>query len=104
MGAYWTLTTRRSEMVAFFEERLSRVRETSAPPATAPPRRATSAEPDGGRWRSTVAVAWFVLMPLAIVLEPVPAPHAVEPWYVTVASVALLASIGTMLAGLAQNR
>jgi hypothetical protein len=55
------------------------------------------------RWALTLMAAWFVLFPLALSLEPVPASTAAEPWWGYVASFALLGAIATTFVGLSRR-
>ncbi len=53
---------------------------------------------------TTLMVAWAVLLPLALFLEPAPAADAATPWWAHILSNALLAAIATTFVGLAQRK
>jgi hypothetical protein len=55
-------------------------------------------EPITGRWAAIGAVAWLVLLPIGMAVEPVPDnPNAVDPWFVSaLATVLVVALAGTV--------
>ena len=52
----------------------------------------------------TLMLAWALLLPLALVLEPAPAADAVEPWWAYVVSMGLLTGIIATFVGLQQRQ
>ena len=62
------------------------------------------AEQVSRRTSVTLILAWAVLLPMAIALEPAPAADATYPWWALIVSNALLGAIAATFVGLAQRR
>ena len=80
--------------MALTEERLRTQPAAAGHPDEQLPRRASL----------TLMLAWAVLLPTALVLEPAPAADATYPWWAWIVSNALLASIAATFVGLAQRK
>ena len=85
------------------EERIRTIDSTTAPPTATPPLTTTSPGPDTTSRRSTpLAIAWLILVPLAVALQPA-AAVAEAGWLDYVVSYALLASIVMAVTGLVRG-
>ncbi len=54
-------------------------------------------------WALKLGIAWAVLFPLGIALEPTPTVGASEPWWATIASLALLTGLIGTVVGLSKR-
>jgi hypothetical protein len=75
----------------------------SSGPVAAAPRKPLGArllEPITGRWAAIGAVAWAVLLPIGIAVEPPPDnPNAVDPWFVNLLATIFLVALLSAGAG-----
>lgn len=57
-------------------------------------------EPITGRWAAIGAVAWLVLLPIGMAVEPVPDnPNAVDPWFVSALATVLVGALAGTVGG-----
>jgi len=95
----------RSKLPQLHEDRLEAVSLTAPP--TRPPlgRWLTDAGVVTGRWPRGLGLAWVAVFAAAIAVEPAPAnPNAPEPIWASIVFFVLIATLGTMAAGLAHRQ
>lgn len=86
--------------MALIEEQLRTKPEPSALTRPAPP---GEDERISKRSSLTLIVAWAVLFPVALSLEPAPAADATQPWWAYVASMGLLGALAATFVGLGRR-